>query len=62
MNVANFFGVSVMQIVPGWILGAFTPVGGHPREAAYRTMFGVLAATLGVALVIFLRFGARGRE
>jgi sugar phosphate permease len=62
VNVANFFGVSVMQIMPGWILGAFTPVGGHPPDAAYRTMFGVLAATLGVALVIFLRFGARGRE
>jgi MFS family permease len=62
VNVANFLGVSVMQIVPGWILGAFTPVSGHPPEAAYRTMFGVLAATLAVALAIFLRFGARERK
>jgi hypothetical protein len=61
VNVANFFGVSVMQIVPGWILGAFPATAGHPPEAAYRTMFGVLAAVLAVALVIFLRWGARGR-
>ena len=60
VNVANFLGVSVMQIVPGWILGAFSAVNGHPPEAAYRTMFAVLAATLAVALVIFLRWGARG--
>jgi len=62
VNVANFLGVSVMQIVPGWILGAFPAVNGHPPEAAYRTMFGVLAAVLAVALVIFLRWGARERK
>ena len=62
MNVANFLGVSVMQIVPGWILGAFPAVDGHPPEIAYRTMFGVLAATLAVALLAFLRWGARGRR
>jgi sugar phosphate permease len=62
VNVANFFGVSVMQIVPGWILGGFTAMNGHPPEAAYRTMFAVLAATLAVALAIFLRWGARGRR
>jgi MFS family permease len=62
VNVANFLGVSVMQIVPGWILGAFAPVDGHPPEAAYRTMFGVLAASLGAALLVFLRWGARPRK
>jgi len=62
VNVANFLGVSVMQIVPGWILGAFPEVNGHPPETAYRTMFGVLAATLAAALLIFLRWGARGRK
>ena len=62
VNVANFFGVSVMQIVPGWILGAFAPVDGHPPEAAYRTMFAMLAAALAVALLIFLRWGARERK
>lgn len=62
VNVANFFGVSVMQIVPGWILGAFPAVSGHPPEIAYRTMFGVLAATLAVALLAFLRWGARARR
>ncbi|MFO0988754.1 MAG: MFS transporter [Alphaproteobacteria bacterium] len=62
VNVANFLGVSVMQIVPGWILGAFPAVDGHPPEIAYRTMFGVLAATLAVALLAFLRWGARGRR
>lgn len=62
VNVANFLGVSVMQIVPGWILGAFPTVNGHPPEAAYRTMFGVLAATLAIALLLFLRWGARGGE
>lgn len=62
VNVANFLGVSVMQIVPGWILGAFPEANGHPPEAAYRTMFGVLAATLAVALTIFLRWGARGAK
>ena len=61
VNVANFLGVSVMQIVPGWILGAFPEVNGHPPEAAYRTMFGMLAAVLALALVIFLRWGARER-
>ena len=61
VNVANFLGVSVMQIVPGWILGGFTAAAGHPPEAAYRTMFGVLAAVLAVALLIFLRWGARER-
>ena len=62
VNVSNFLGVSVMQIVPGWILGGFTAVNGHPPEAAYRTMFAVLAATLAAALLIFLRWGARGRN
>jgi sugar phosphate permease len=62
VNVANFLGVSVMQIVPGWILGAFPAVNGHPPEAAYRTMFAVLAATLALALAIFLRWGARERK
>ena len=62
VNVANFFGVSVMQIVPGWILGAFPEVNAHPPEAAYRTMFGVLAATLATALLAFLRWGVRGRK
>jgi sugar phosphate permease len=62
VNVANFLGVSVMQIVPGWILGAFPEVNGHPSEAAYRTMFAVLAATLAVALLVFLRWGARDRK
>jgi len=62
VNVANFLGVSVMQIVPGWILGAFPTVNGHPPEAAYRTMFAVLAASLAVALLIFLRWGARERK
>lgn len=59
VNVANFLGVSVMQIVPGWILGAFPAVDGHPPEAAYRTMFAVLAAALFLALLAFLRWGAR---
>jgi MFS family permease len=62
VNVANFLGVSVMQIVPGWILGAFAPVNGHPPEAAYRTMFAVLAAALALALLAFLRWGARARR
>lgn len=62
VNVANFLGVSVMQIVPGWILGAFPAANGHPPEAAYRTMFAVLAGTLAVALLIFLRWGARDRK
>jgi sugar phosphate permease len=62
VNVANFLGVSVMQIVPGWILGAFPEVNGHPPETAYRTMFAVLAATLAVALLIFLRWGTRERR
>jgi len=62
VNMTNFLGVSVMQIVPGWILGAFAPVDGHPPEAAYRTMFAVLAAVLAVALVVFLRWGAHGAQ
>jgi sugar phosphate permease len=62
VNVANFLGVSVMQIVPGWILGAFPEVNGHPPEGAYRTMFAVLAGTLAIALLIFLRWGARERK
>lgn len=62
VNMANFLGVSVMQIVPGWILGAFPAAAGRPPEIAYRAMFGVLAAVLLAALLIFLRWGARSRR
>jgi hypothetical protein len=61
VNVANFFGVAAMQVAPGWILGAFPPVAGHPPEAAYRTMFAMLAGASLVGIAIFLRWGARGR-
>ena len=61
VNVANFLGVSVMQIVPGWILGAFPAVAGRPPEIAYRVMFGVLAAALVAGMLVFLRWGAKSR-
>ena len=57
-NLANFSGASLMLIIPGWILGSFPPEAGHPPDAAYRTVFGVLGALLLVAAIAY----ARGRS
>lgn len=53
-NLANFLGVFVVQSVSGFIVGAFAEVGGSAPEAAYRTVFGFLAAVTLVALLAYL--------
>ena len=55
VNFANFTGVAVMQMAVGVIVGAFPAVDGAAPEAAYRTAFGFLAATLVAALCVYLR-------
>ena len=48
-----FMGAGLMQVVPGIVLGLWTPVGGHPPEEAYRVVFAGIATVLLVAIVIF---------
>ena len=55
VNFANFTGVAVMQMVAGLIVGAFPAEDGVAPEAAYRSAFAFLAATLAFALTIYLR-------
>lgn len=56
INVFTWSGVFVMQMGTGAILDAFpTDEMGRSPAAAYRTMFGVLAITLLIALVAYRR-------
>ena len=55
VNFANFTGVAVMQMVAGLIVGAFPAEDGVAPEAAYRSAFAFLAATLAFALTFYLR-------
>ena len=61
VNVANFFGVFVLQAGTGWVLAAFEPENGHPPESGYRAVFAVLGAAVIVSAAIFWRWG-RGRR
>ena len=54
MNTFVMLGVACMQSLSGIILGAFEPLSDGARtEAAYRTLFGVLALVLTVAVSIY---------
>ena len=55
VNFANFIGVAVMQMAAGMIVGAFPAADGAAPEAAYRLVFGFLAATIVLALVFYAR-------
>ena len=56
MNTTVMLGVAVMQTVSGMILGAFDPLpSGARSEEAYRTLFGVMAGVLCLALSIYSR-------
>ena len=55
VNFANFSGVAVMQMAAGLIVGAFPTVDGAAPEAAYRLVFGFLAATMVLALMFYAR-------
>jgi predicted MFS family arabinose efflux permease len=54
-NVAVFLGVFVIQSLSGVIVGAFDGVGGAAPEAAYRAVFGFLAAMLLAGTLVYLR-------
>jgi MFS family permease len=63
VNFANFVGIGLVQITSGMIIGAFPPAaGGAPPEAAYRTVFGVIAVTLVVAVLLYSRARETRRE
>jgi len=53
LNMANILGVSVVQFLSGWLIGALTPSGGAAPEHAYRLAFVLFAACLGLSLVIY---------
>jgi len=62
INVWVFVGVGVTQPITGFLMDSFAPVNGAPPEAAYRAMFGYLAAVIfcGVGLYLLLaRFPRR---
>jgi len=52
-NLAAFLGIFALQSVSGLIVGSFAPAGGAAPEAAYRAVFGFLAACLLVAALVF---------
>jgi sugar phosphate permease len=56
-NLAAFLGVFVIQAASGFIVGRFAEAGGAAPEAAYRAVFGFLAAAIATALAIYLRTG-----
>jgi len=62
-NLAAFLGVFAIQAVSGFIIGDFTAGGAAAPEIAYRSVFGFLALTTLVSLVIYLRIrDVRPRE
>ncbi len=57
VNIAIVGGVALMQVITGFIIGAFPEVDGSTPEVAYRTVFGVLAACLILGAWYFSRLG-----
>ena len=62
VNFANFLGVGVIQAATGFIVDGFEPIAGHPPEIAYRTVFGVIAAILLTAALIYTRVAEPHRK
>ncbi len=54
-NLFNFGGVGLMQVISGWIVGAFATVGGARPPEAYSAMFWFLAVLVGGAAIIYGR-------
>lgn len=53
INFSTFAGVGTVQVMTGLVIGSFPPMDGAAPEIAYRTVFGVLALCLTVALVAY---------
>lgn len=54
-NLFNFGGVGLVQVISGWIVGAWPAVDGARPAAAYATLFWCLSAAIGIALLFYLR-------
>jgi len=52
-NTGIMAAIAMMQLVFGWIVGAFAPVGGGPPEHAYRAGFACQALVAVLALLIY---------
>jgi MFS family permease len=52
-NMGIMAAVAIMQLVFGWIVGAFAQAAGAPPEQAYRAGFAALAAAALLAIVIY---------
>jgi hypothetical protein len=48
-------GSALLPIATGWILGGFALAPGHYPEVGYRLVFAVIAAALGLGLLVYLR-------
>jgi predicted MFS family arabinose efflux permease len=55
VNLAQVTGSALLPIATGWILGGFALAPGHYPEAGYRLVFAVIAAALGLGLLVYLR-------
>lgn len=55
VNVAIVGGVSVVQVMTGFVVGAFPEIDGLAPPLAYRTLFGVLAAAILIGIFFFRR-------
>lgn len=54
INTFHFGGTAGLQIITGFIIGAFPTIDGVPPEEAYRLVFGILA-TLGLLALLVYR-------
>jgi predicted MFS family arabinose efflux permease len=52
-NMGIMAAVAIMQLVFGWIVGAFAQAAGAPPEQAYRAGFAALAAAALLAIAIY---------
>ncbi|HBA34438.1 MAG TPA: hypothetical protein DCZ12_09930 [Gammaproteobacteria bacterium] len=57
VNIAIVGGVAIMQMLTGFIVGAFPEVNGSTPEIAYRTVFATLAIFLTLGTWYFARLG-----
>jgi predicted MFS family arabinose efflux permease len=55
VNLAQVAGSALLPIATGRILGGFALVPGHYPEVGYRLVFAVIAAALGLGLLVYLR-------
>ena len=55
VNLGNFIGVAVMQVVTGLIVGAFAADGGTAPDIAYRLVFAYMAGITLLAVLFYSR-------